>query len=128
MKESMELKETFNASPEQVYEAWLDPELHSLMTGGEATGGQSVGEDFSAWDGYITGKTLDLKLNEEIVQSWRTSEFAESDEDSRLVIRLKETREGTELTLIHTNIPEGQTQYRTGWQDHYFTPMKEYFD
>ena len=64
---------------------------------------------------------------QKIVQSWRTSEFSQDDEDSILTIQLKEVREGTELLLTHKNIPKGQTQYKQGWIDHYFVPMKEFF-
>jgi activator of HSP90 ATPase len=69
-----------------------------------------------------------LISNQEIVQSWRTSEFTDNDEDSKLIIRFKEIESGTALTLIHSNIPEGQTQYKQGWIDHYFIPMKQYFE
>ena len=66
--------------------------------------------------------------DQKIVQSWRTSEFGENDEDSILTILLQETDNGgTQLTMIHSNIPEGQTQYEKGWVNHYFEPMKGYF-
>lgn len=71
---------------------------------------------------------MKLISNQEIVQSWRTSEFTDNDEDSKLIIRFKEIESGTALTLIHSNIPEGQTQYKQGWIDHYFIPMKQYFE
>lgn len=64
----------------------------------------------------------------EIQQSWRTSEFSDDDEDSNLIIQFNEHPDGTELVLTHTNIPEGQTQYLSGWEDHYFEPMTEYFN
>lgn len=69
-----------------------------------------------------------LIKDKQIVQSWSTSGFSEDDEDSILHIDLTKVNEGTELTLIHTNIPRGQTQYKKGWVDHYFEPMKEYFN
>jgi len=50
-----------------------------------------------------------------------------SKEDSKIIIRLKESENGTELILNHSNIPEGQTQYKKGWLEHYFTPMENYF-
>ena len=127
MKESIQLKVSFPVEPSEIYRAWLDSEGHSLMTGGEAHCSSDIGASFSAWDGYISGKNLVLLENEEIQQSWRTTEFAESDEDSLLSIKLAATGTGTELTLIHTNIPEGQTQYRLGWVNHYFEPMAAYF-
>jgi hypothetical protein len=45
-----------------------------------------------------------------------------------LIIRLNELKNGTEFIIEHSNIPEGQTQYKQGWKDHYFTPMKNYFE
>ncbi len=127
MKESIELTATFKASPAAIYAAWLDSKAHSEMTGGTAICSDQIGGEFTAWDGYITGTNKSLKPNEEIIQSWRTSEFQPADEDSELTIRLAAVAGGTELTLIHRHIPEGQTQYKQGWINHYFTPMKAYF-
>lgn len=128
MKESIELRHVFKAKSKEIYDAWLDSIQHSKMTGGLAKCSNKIGGAFTAWDGYIEGKNIDLKPNEEIIQNWRTSEFDDNDEDSKLVIRLKELENGTELVLIHSNIPEGQTQYREGWLEHYFTPMENYFE
>jgi len=127
MKEKLELKEIFDAEPSEIYEAWLDSELHGKMTGGEANCGIQIGDSFTTWDGYISGKNIQLLENQKIIQSWRTSEFLENDEDSLLTIELKKIPQGTEISLIHTNIPSGQTQYEKGWMDHYFTPMKSFF-
>jgi len=128
MKEKFELREIFNVEPSVIYKAWLDSGLHSNMTGGEALCSDKVGDSFSAWDGYISGKNLELLEDQKIIQSWRTTEFSEKDADSIITISLKKLSEGTELILEHTNIPEGQTQYKQGWIDHYFTPMKEFFE
>ena len=127
MNESIEMKEIFTVKPSVIFNAWLDSEEHSKMTGGEARCSNQVGGTFTTWDGYITGKNLALTNDKEIVQSWRTSEFGENDEDSKLTITLTELDNGTELRLRHSNIPKGQTQYKQRWIDHYFTPMKEYF-
>ena len=128
MKETIQLQVIFNAKSSQVYEAWLSSAHHTKMTGGEAVCTQNIGDTFSAWDGYITGKNIALVPNQKIVQSWRTTEFDEKDEDSELTILLKEIPNGTQMTLRHINIPEGQTQYRQGWEDHYFEPMRNYFN
>jgi len=127
MLETIELKVYFNATPQEIFDAWLDSDLHSQMTGGHANCSNIVGDSFSAWDGYISGNNIELLESKKIVQSWRTSEFSQNDEDSILVIELNKTKEGTELLLSHKNIPEGQTQYEQGWFDHYFDPMKEFF-
>ena len=114
--------------PEKVFRAWLSSEGHSAMTGSPAKVEPRVGSSFSAWDGYITGKTLELKPYTRIVQAWRTSEFPDDSQDSRIEILLEKAGEGTKLTLAHTDIPEGQADsYEGGWEDSYFKPMREYF-
>ena len=123
-----EISTTINSTPEQVYKAWLDSDLHTQMTGGVAECSDKMGESFTAWDGYIEGKNIALVPNETIIQSWRTSEFTDEEEDSQIELILEEIEEGTELTLTHTNLPKHGMQYLQGWEDHYFTPMKEYFE
>jgi activator of HSP90 ATPase len=116
------------ASPEQVYTAWMSGKEHGAMTGGAAKVSPKVGGKFSAWDGYILGTTLELVPFKRIVQAWRTTEFPEDSPDSRLLIELAPARSGTRITITHSDIPPGQGQeYKKGWVDFYFKPMKEYF-
>lgn len=126
--ESFTLSTIIPATPEQIYAAWLSSEGHSQMTGSQAEVQTGTGVAFTAWDGYIRGKVLDLEPHRRIVQTWRTSEFPEDSADSHVEILLEETAEGTKLTLVHTNIPDGQAEgYKEGWEDFYFTPMRAYF-
>lgn len=115
------------ASPTEIYAAWLDSETHTDMTGGAATASDEVNGSFTAWDGYIMGKNVSLSANTQIVQSWRTTEFKDEEPDSNLEINLAPVANGTEITLIHTNLPKHGMQYKQGWVDHYFSPMKAYF-
>ena len=78
MSYSYTLSTVIPASPVDIYRAWLDSIAHSEMTGGEAIMSDEVGADVSAWDGYITGRNLELVPGERIVQSWRTAEFDRS--------------------------------------------------
>ena len=127
MKTSFELKQSFSVSAKEIYEAWLSSEKHTAMTGGDAKCSNEEGASFNAWDGYISGKNVRLNPNELIIQSWRTSEFSDSDEASQLTIMLYDTSIGCEIHLTHTDIPEGQSDYKKGWIEHYFEPMTEYF-
>jgi activator of HSP90 ATPase len=116
------------ASPETIYETWLDSDGHSAMTGGKAKMSKKVGAEVSAWDGYITGKNIELIKGRRIVQSWRTTQFSAAASDSVITVTLAPSKTGARLTLRHSKVPDGQTSYEEGgWQDHYFTPMKEYF-
>lgn len=128
MKNEFTLSEAFHASAETLYKAWLSTQGHTRMTGSPAKVDGLVNGNFSAWDGYIWGTFLELEPNNRIVQNWRTSEFPEEAEDSVVEILLEEQDGKTKLTLIHTNIPDGQMQgYQTGWEEFYFKPMREYF-
>src|SRR5262249_39651787 len=90
---------TLPAAPEVVYDAWLDSAAHGDMTGGAAKIDNRVGGPYSAWDGYITGKTLELIPGKRIVQSWRTSEFGSDDSDSTVIVELEPTKGGARLKL-----------------------------
>jgi activator of HSP90 ATPase len=98
------------------------------MTGSKATASNKVGGNHSAWDKYIKGKNLELVKNKRILQSWRSTEFPKDSLNSLLLIKLDEIKSGTKLTLIHSEIPNGQGKsYKSGWVEHYFNPMKKYF-
>jgi uncharacterized protein YndB with AHSA1/START domain len=114
--------------PPAVFDAWLDSDQHGAMTQSVATASRGIAGAFTAHDGYISGINLEIEDNKRILQTWRTSEFGESDPDSSIEITLEPTSVGTRLTLSHWNIPDDQADgYETGWQDFYFTPMLEYF-
>jgi activator of HSP90 ATPase len=128
MTDSFEISIVLAAPAQRVYQAWLSSDEHSAMTGGATKIDPSVGGTFNAWDGYITGTTLELEPYRRIVQSWRTVEFPADAPDSRLEILLEEQPDGTCLTLKHSEIPAGQgSAYESGWVDNYFDPMKDYF-
>jgi uncharacterized protein YndB with AHSA1/START domain len=116
------------ASPQQIYDAWLDSRGHSEMTGGEAHMSAKIGDAVSAWDGYISGKNLELDPPTRIVQSWRSTKFTDRDPDSKVTVTLEPVANGTRVTIVHSNVPDGHTGYQDGgWQDNYFEPMKQYF-
>jgi activator of HSP90 ATPase len=127
MKTSFKIQVDYPVGPSLIYDAWLDDQQHSLMTGGLASCSSVEGGRFTAWHGYINGKNLKLVKNELIIQEWRTSDFEENAQSSRVIIKLKSVKGGSVLTLIHTGIPEDQPDYKTGWNDHYFIPMRKYF-
>ena len=128
MENGFTLSEIIAAKPAEIYEAWLSSEGHTAMTGSPAKVDGKVGGQFSAWDGYIFGKTLELATDQRIVQTWRTTEFPDDAADSHLEVLLEAVSEGTKITLTHSDMPEDQVDsYRQGWEDFYFKPMKAYF-
>jgi activator of HSP90 ATPase len=126
--ETIDVSTLLPASPEVVYRAWIDSEAHGKFTGSPAHIDPNVGGVYSAWDGYISGETLTLEPFRRIVQSWRTTDFPEDAPDSHLEVLIEAVGAETSLRLIHTGIPDGQSdEYRSGWNDYYFEPMRAYF-
>jgi uncharacterized protein YndB with AHSA1/START domain len=127
MNIEFEISDVIPAPPEVIYQAWLDSEKHTQMTGGQAKVSSVVGESFEARDNYIQGKNLALEAPRRILQLWRTTEFSEDEPDSELEIIFEAEGQGTKITIRHSVLPDHGMQYKQGWIDAYFTPMKEYF-
>lgn len=122
------LSDVIPATPEAIYSAWLDSRGHSAMTGDKATASTEVGGAFTAWDGYISGRNVQLVPNARIVQTWRTTAFTHEQQYSTVTVLLTPVPGGTRVTLTHANVPDDHQGYENGgWHDHYFTPMKAYF-
>jgi len=115
-------------NPHHVYSAWMSSTGHTRMTGSPAVITDAIGTEFTAWDGYIRGRNLELVEDRKIVQSWRSMEFSPDEEDSILEVTLEPVGENTRLTLHHYNLPPHGAQYEKGWEESYFQPMKEYFE
>jgi len=121
-------KVIITAAPEEVYEAYIDPEKHSAFTGSKTTCDPKVGGKLTAGDGYISGKNLELEKGKKIVQEWKTTEWPKDYPPSRLELIFKKVEGGTELTMVHSNVPAEQADdYKQGWKDYYWEPLKEYF-
>jgi activator of HSP90 ATPase len=116
------------AKPVQVYDALINARKHSEFTGAAAACDPVVGGRFTAWDGYISGTNLELERARLIVQEWKTSEWPDGYPPSRLEFRFAAKDDGTEVTMVQSDVPALQAEnYRQGWFDYYWKPLEEYF-
>lgn len=114
--------------PVQIYDAYINPRKHSEFTGAKASCDNTPGGEFTAWDGYIKGKILELDRARRILQEWETTEWPKGYPPSILELTFKAMNDGTEITMVHANVPSHQVDsYRQGWVDYYWNPLKEYF-
>jgi len=126
--EEIKLSITLPVSAEKLYKSWLSSDIHTAFTGGDANIKAIHGAPFTAWDGYISGKNVELIKNKFIKQAWRTLEFDSAWPDSIVELKLVQKKDKTTLYLHHYNLQKGNAiKYKIGWKEHYFEPMKRYF-
>jgi len=119
---------TIGAKPEDVYDVLIDSKKHTKLTGSSASISDKVGGRFTAWDGYIFGKNLELVRGKRIVQEWSTTEWPKGYPPSRLEIILTPKADGTQLKMIHSKVPaEQRDDYAEGWKSYYWDPLVAYF-
>lgn len=125
--QSIKQRLSLHASPREVYDSLMSSTKHSQFTGAPAKISRRVGGKFSAYDGYATGKNIELVKNKKIVQTWRASDWPEGIE-SELTIILTPTKTGCSILLTQKGVPTDQIDsIKQGWIDFYWHPMKEMF-
>jgi activator of HSP90 ATPase len=97
-----------NVTPSALYNLFLDSAKLAEITGAPASGGNKVGDTYSNYDGYCTGKYLHLIPGELIVQTWHGAGFV--DQDSILVLRFEASGNNTFVHMAHTNVTNDQSQ------------------
>ena len=85
---------TLNASPEELYETFLDSKKHAAVTGAPTKIDRKVGGRFTAFNGQLKGRTLLVEPKRLIVQAWRSSQWKPEDPDSILVLRFSKAARG----------------------------------
>jgi activator of HSP90 ATPase len=118
-----------NATPRQVYDVLMDSRRHALLTGSAARIGRRVGDRFTAGDGWITGRNVELEPGRRIVQDWRGNEPGwPADHFSSLRIVLRPVPNGTFLVMYQSRVPALHgAMIRDGWWRHYWDPLQKLF-
>ena len=86
-----------------------------------------VGEKFTVYD--IEGKFLELEKGKRIVEEWVNSSWPKGYAPSKVELTFKATPEGTEVTLIQSNLPleVGEEYLLEGWTEYFWNRLKKYF-
>lgn len=116
-----------NATPEQLYDMYMDSKLHTLLTGDTAKISSKEGSSYTAYGNYISGKNYRLIPGRFIVQSWRASDWKKSDLDSIFILQFEKQGNDAVLNMVHANVPDDQADgIKSGWTDFYWTPWKAF--
>jgi activator of HSP90 ATPase len=116
-----------NTTSKDLYDLYMNAKKHSAATGAPAKISPTVGTSFSAHNGYITGRNLQLVKNKLIVQTWHAQDWNRNDIDSIFIISLKSKGKDVVLHAVHANIPDKHVKgIDKGWHDFYWEPWKKY--
>ncbi|MEO8635720.1 MAG: SRPBCC domain-containing protein [Gemmatimonadales bacterium] len=114
-------------TPAALYAMYLDPAQHAAFTGGPVTIAAASGAVFEAFGGRIHGVIVHLTPGRQIVQTWRSFEWAPDDLDSLLVLSFWPDAGGTRLDLAQVNVPERLcATLQANWPMRYLDPWREY--
>lgn len=115
-----------NATPEEVFEALVNPEIIQLWSCDEAKMSADVGGDFTLWGGQMFGKNLEVVKNKRLVQEWCYDQW---EAPSKVTFTLKAKGKRTIVELVHEDVPEkSMKSIDEGWDSYYLGAMKEMFD
>jgi len=127
MTPAIQQRVRFNVSPARLFKLYMDSQQHSAATRAKAVVSRKAGGKFSAFDGVISGKMLAIVSNRMIVQSWRAKHWKKTDLDSILVLKFSKIKDGTQIDLVHVNVPEHDHKgVRNGWVKYYWKPWRAY--
>lgn len=111
----------------ELYSLYMDAKKHTAATGSPAKITAKEGASYKAHGGYILGKNLKLIRNRMIIQTWRAATWQKDELDSILILTFEVSTQGTELTMIHANVPDQYAaSIKSGWNEHYWKPWKKY--
>jgi activator of HSP90 ATPase len=111
-----------DATPAEVYQALTDEKMIELWSGSKAEMDLKDNGLFSLWEGSIHGKNLKVEKNQ-IIQDWKEDKW---DNYSKVTINILVLDNGTEIELIHEDIPDKSKEaIDQGWDEYYFGPLIE---
>jgi activator of HSP90 ATPase len=118
-----------NAAPGVVYRALVESKRHAAFTGARAILSRKVGGSFTCYDGYITGRNLELVPSKRIVQAWRAKGWP-AGVYSVASFALSGAAGGkTKITFTHVGVPPRNFKGITeGWRTHYWRPLRAYLE
>ncbi len=116
----------FEASVEDIFSAYIDAQKHAEFTGGPANIDGTDGGAFTAHNGAIEGRNIEIVNNQRIVQAWRVADWP-AGVYSLIKIELKDNNGKCTLLLDHSSIPEGKGEHIDGgWHKMYWRPLKQW--
>ncbi len=127
MPRNMIMAASLPATPDKLFDTYLDPVAHGEFTGLPVTIEPHAGGVFRAFDGMLSGKILHIEPKSLIVQTWRSANWPLTAIDSVLTLSIWPAEDGARIELVHINVPdEDFAGVSQGWEKYYWTPWHNY--
>jgi activator of HSP90 ATPase len=127
MSRNVILAASLPEAPDRVFDRYLDPRSHAAITGAPVTFQPFAGGTFGAFDGMLSGTILHIQPKRLIVQTWRSARWPVEAVDSVLVLTFVPDKEGTQIELVHANVPDDDfAGVSHGWETYYWGPWRRY--
>src|SRR6185503_11183324 len=127
MRRTIILAASLPATPDKLFDMYLDAEAHAAFTGLRVILEPHRGGVFEAFDGMLSGTILHVEPKTLIVRTWRSGNWPLTAMDSVLMLSFWPAEDGARIELVHVNVPEedfaGVSQ---GWEKYYWTPWHDY--
>ena len=115
------------ATPDKLFDMYLDAEAHAAFTGFPVTIAARAGAPFRAFNDMLSGTMLHVEPKRLIVQTWRSTNWPATAIDSILTLSFWPENDSARIELVHVNVAEedfaGVSQ---GWEKYYWTPWRAY--
>ncbi len=127
MSRTIQLAASLPASPERLFDMYLDPVEHATFTGSPVTISAHAGAHFAAFNNVLTGTILQVVPKRLIVQSWRSPHWESADLDSTLILTFLPEKDGGRIEVVHVNVvDEDFAGVSHGWEKFYWSPWRAY--
>lgn len=115
-----------NATPEQVFDALVNPNIIQNWSEDEVKMSAEVGAAFSLWGGQMFGTNLEVVKNKKLVQEWCYDQW---EKPSKVTFTIKVKDKKTIVDLLHEDVPEKSVNsIADGWDAYYLGAIKRMFE
>jgi uncharacterized protein YndB with AHSA1/START domain len=127
MARTIQLAASLPATPDRLFDMYLDSVEHAAFTGSLVTISAQPGAPFRAFNNVLTGTILQVVPKRLIVQSWRSPYWGPDDIDSTLILSFLPEKEGGRIELTQVNVVDTDfAGVSHGWEKFYWTPWRAY--
>ncbi|VDM56644.1 unnamed protein product [Angiostrongylus costaricensis] len=124
---SVELSESFKVPPDRLFEVLSEPTLVRAWANGNVEWDFKEGGKFVLFGGTVTGTFDKIKLNEEIIMSWRLKNYPDG-HHAKITFTLNDESDSTSLNVKADGVPSHMAEEtRNGLTRYYLASIARTF-